>query len=113
MAVNMTSNITGVTTKQQRLPDVTTTASDSAIEEIVQAVRRLPFSVWPDLMQFIEFMEYKSHNTANNFATDRVDEDQALWHTVELEQAYRRANPGDVTVYSTLEELAAALENEA
>jgi hypothetical protein len=59
-------------------------------------------------MAVIEFMEYKSHS-ATAF---RVDEDQVLWRAVEVEQAYRRANPGDVTIYSTLEELAAVLESE-
>jgi Uma2 family endonuclease len=51
-------------------------------------------------------MEYQWH-----IADDvKLDEDQALWCAVGVEHAYRRANPGDVTIYSTIEVLAALLD---
>ncbi len=82
-------------------------ASGVSVETMVQAIQRLPLTAWPDVLQFIEFMEYKYQNDASEAA-----EDVALWRAVEAEQAHRRAHPEDVIVYRSIEELAAALDND-
>jgi hypothetical protein len=76
------------------------------METMLQALHRLPLVIWPDVLQFIEFMEYKWQNERTG-----VDEDQVLWQAVEAEQAYRQAHPEDAMVYESIEELAAALED--
>lgn len=87
--------------------ETTNGAAGVSMEAMVQALRRLPLTVWPDVLQFIEFMEYKYQNDASDVA-----EDAALWRAVEAEQAHRRAHPEDVVVYRSMEELAAALDND-
>lgn len=95
-------------TVRPSLPTEAMNASPAvSMETMVQALRRLPLAVWPDVLQFMEFMEYKWQNDAIS-----ADEDAALWHAVEVEQAHRQAHPEDVMVYQSIEELAAALNSD-
>jgi hypothetical protein len=95
----------GTTAKSSIVAEAVNGTTAVSMETMMQALQRLPSTAWPDVLQFIEFMEYKWQNDATNTA-----EDAALWRAVEAEQAHRRAHPEDVVVYRSMEELAAALD---
>lgn len=78
--------------------DARATVPTVTAEDVLQGLHRLPHATWPEVLQFIEFLEYKQST-----------EDEALWQTVQAEKAYRQANPDDVILCRSTEELAAAL----
>ena len=91
-------------TRTPKAPANTTTAlSEVTAENILQKLQHLPQAAWPDVLQFIEFLEYK---------WEVITEDEALWQTVQAERAYRQAHPEDVIVCESMEELALALGDE-
>ena len=57
-------------------------------EKIVKALHQLPGEYLPDVLQFIEFLEYKSHT-----GSDDVSEDAALWAAVQANQKYKADHP--------------------
>jgi hypothetical protein len=71
------------------------------LEDVVGALHRVPNERLPDILQFIEFIKYQAFS-----------EDELLWAEVEAEQAYRQKHPEDVIIYSSIEELAAALDQD-
>jgi len=81
-----------------------TALSGITAEDILQRLQHLPQTAWPEVLQFIEFLEYK---------WSVITEDEALWQAVQAEQAYRQANPEDVIVCESIEELTLALGDEA
>lgn len=97
--------MSGTTARPPVATDTINGAAVVSMETMVQAIERLPLAVWPDVLQFIEFMEYKWQNDASS-----TTEDADLWRAVEAEQTYRRAHPEDVVVYRSIEDLTAALE---
>ncbi|MFN8491229.1 MAG: hypothetical protein U0350_26770 [Caldilineaceae bacterium] len=80
-----------------------TTLLGESAENILQRLQRLPQAAWPDLLRFIEFLEYK---------WDIMTEDEALWQAVQDEKAYRQAHPEDVIICESVEDLARALGDE-
>ena len=79
-------------------------ATEVTIEDIIAALKRVPLERLPDILQFIEFIEYQ--------AADDASEDEALWAAVEAEQAYRQQHPEDVIVCKSVDELIATLESD-
>jgi hypothetical protein len=57
---------------------------------VVAALRKLPPDYLPEVLRYIEFLEYKL-NTARADAA----EDQALWAAVEANQEYKRRHPDE------------------
>jgi hypothetical protein len=57
---------------------------------VVAALRKLPPDYLPEVLRYIEFLEYK----ANQARTDAA-EDQALWAAVEANQEYKRQHPDE------------------
>lgn len=76
-------------------------------QTILTALRRLPTYALPDVLQFIEYLEYKL-----GIVFDEPSEDEALWDAVQAEVQYRQKHPEDVIVCQTIEELKAALGDE-
>jgi len=57
---------------------------------IVEALARLPHEALPDLLQFIEFLEYKYYQIIEG-----ASEDEALWEAVQASEAYRKQHPNE------------------
>jgi hypothetical protein len=57
---------------------------------VVAALRKLPPDYLPEVLRYIEFLEYK-------ITTARPDaaEDQMLWAAVEANQGYKRRHPDE------------------
>jgi hypothetical protein len=66
-----------------------TTVYGITIEDIVQSLHRIPEERLPDILQFIEFIEYQI------YAEDESLEDEALWTAVEVNQAYKNEHPDE------------------
>ena len=75
------------------------------IDDIIAALNRVPTERLPDVLQFIEFVEYQS-------VIDDSSEDEALWAAVEAEQAYRREHPEDIITLRSAEDLQAFLDSD-
>ncbi len=85
----------------------TTFATEITIDEVLEALQRVPPERLPDILQFIEFIEYQT-----TLAADDSSEDEALWAAVEAEQAYRREHPEDVIILRSADELKAFLDSD-
>lgn len=72
-------------------------------EDVLQGLHRLPHAAWDEVLQFIEFLEYKQNT---------ISEDEALWQAVQTERTHRQAHPEDVILCQSADELAAALGND-
>jgi hypothetical protein len=81
--------------------------AEITIDDILDALRRLPPDRLPDVLQFIEFIEYQ----VTQAETD-TSEDEALWAAVEAEQAYRREHPEEVITLHSTDELKAFLDSD-
>jgi hypothetical protein len=55
---------------------------------IVAALRKLPPDYLPEVLRYIEFLDYKIHAASNEAA-----EETALWAAVEANQEYKRRHP--------------------
>jgi hypothetical protein len=64
--------------------------ASSGVEEkaIIAALRKLPPDSLPDVLRYIEFLDYKL-----NPARDPAAEDAALWAAVEANQEYKQLHP--------------------
>jgi hypothetical protein len=83
-----------------------TLSTQITIDDIINALQRVPSKRLPDILQFIEFIEYQA-----TLIEDDSSEDAALWAAVEAEQAYRREHPEDVIVCHSMDELKAVLNS--
>ena len=66
------------------------TPANISIELVAAALSKLPPDYLSEVMQFIEFLEYKSSAGAGDIA-----DDFALWMAVEANQAYKREHPDE------------------
>jgi hypothetical protein len=57
---------------------------------IVAALRKLPPDYLPEVLRYIEFLDYKSNITRASAA-----EETALWAAVEANQEYKRQHPDE------------------
>jgi len=60
------------------------------IEDIIKALRRLPDEYLPEVLQYIEFVEYKTELNEED-----IVEDEDLWQAVEVNQAYKEQQPDE------------------
>jgi hypothetical protein len=67
-----------------------TFAAEITIDDILEALQRVPPERLPDILQFIEFIEYQT-----TLAADDSSEDEALWAAVEANQAYKQQHPDE------------------
>jgi len=58
---------------------------------VVVALRKLPPDYLPEVLRYIEFLDYKL-----NAARAEAAEDAALWAAVEANQQYKRQHPDEV-----------------
>lgn len=59
-------------------------------ERIIKELNRIPPEYLPDVLQFIQFLEYKLVDDSD------ISEDAALWDAVKANQAYKAQNPNEV-----------------
>ena len=71
-------------------PRVQGSARTVPVETVVAALNKLPPDYLAEVMQFIEFLEFKSSVEPGN-----ASEDASLWVAVEANQAYKQENPGE------------------
>ena len=64
--------------------------TDASIEMIMAALRRLPSVYFADVIQFIEFLDYKA-----TVMPDDSSEDEILWAAVETNRAYKSHHLGE------------------
>jgi hypothetical protein len=57
---------------------------------VIAALRKLPPDYLPDVLHYIEFLDYKL-----NAARAKASEDAALWAAVEANQEYKRQHPDE------------------
>jgi hypothetical protein len=69
---------------------MTITVNQVTIDDIIKSLHRIPPERLPDILQFIEFVEYQTIS-----AEDEVLEDEALWTAVEVNQAYKNEHPDE------------------
>ncbi len=62
----------------------------SGEKAIVAALRKLPADYLPEVLRYIEFLDYKT-----NVARADAAEEVALWAAVEANQEYKRQHPGE------------------
>jgi hypothetical protein len=73
--------------------EITPTFSTVTTNTIVETLQHLSPKYLPDVLQFIQFLEYKSISTPDD-AT--AFEDEALWDAVQANQAYKVQHPDEV-----------------
>jgi len=56
-------------------------------EEIIGALNRLPPKYLPDVLQFIQFLEYRLIDDSDS------SEDEALWDAVQTNKTYKAQHP--------------------
>ncbi|MBI1879565.1 MAG: hypothetical protein HYR94_15325 [Chloroflexi bacterium] len=66
------------------------TTTQITIDDILDALQRVPPKRLFDILQFIEFIEYQTTLTA-----DDSSEDEALWAAVEANQVYKQQHPDE------------------
>jgi hypothetical protein len=82
-----------------------TNSSEVAISAIVERLWQLPPEQLADVLQFVEFLAYKSCITP-----DDPSEDEALWQAVLAHERYKAEHPDEpIAIYKSREELLAAL----
>jgi hypothetical protein len=76
------------------------------LEEVEEALRRVPQQRLSDVLTFIEFLEYQAEQ--EDASADDASEDEALWAAVQANQAYKTKHPHDVIIHETGEDFLAA-----
>lgn len=79
------------------------TQTEITLQRIEQVLPQLPLRQLEMVLTFAEFVRER---------ISAQSEDAALWSFVEREQVYRNAHPDEVSVYSSDEDLLAALNFE-
>ncbi len=75
----------------------TTTEPRPGEVAIVTALHRLPPEYLPDVLRFVEFLDYKASMTHEDDM-----EEQALWAAVEVNQEYKKQHPDeDLEIFET------------
>ncbi len=69
-----------------------TTFPTITTDSIIEALQHLSPKYLPEVLQFIQFLEYKSISTPDN-----ASEDEALWDAVQANQAYKTQHPDEVS----------------
>ena len=64
--------------------------SKVTVKDVISALGRVPVERLPDILQFIEFVEYQTALEVDDSA-----EDEALWAAIEANQAYKRLHPDE------------------
>jgi hypothetical protein len=64
------------------------TKGEPGEKAIVAALRQLPPDYLPEVLRYIEFLDYKIH-----LARSEAAEETALWAAIEANQEYKRQHP--------------------
>ena len=80
--------------------------ANMTVEEVESALRRVPPQKLPEVLTFIEFLEYQAERSAADL--DDPSEDAALWAAVEADDAYQAQHPGEMIVHESGEAFLAA-----
>lgn len=77
------------------------------LKEVETALRRVPAPRLPEVLTFIEFLEYRTERDEED-GIDDPSEDAALWAAVEADDAYQARHPGEMIVHESGEAFLAA-----
>ncbi len=69
---------------------ISVSLSKMTVKDVTSALHRVPVERLPDILQFIEFVQYQAALDMDDSA-----EDEALWAAVEANQAYKRLQPDE------------------
>ena len=73
-----------------RMRTTTGVRGSSGEKAILAALRKLPSDYLPEVLRYIEFLDYKT-----NVARADAAEEAALWAAVEANQGYKRQHPDE------------------
>ena len=73
--------------------------SNVLLNKIEIALRRMPPERLADVLQFVEFIEYRSQKQTP--PSNEASEDEALWAAVQANQAYKAQHPGEMIVHES------------
>jgi len=62
------------------------TSPEMMTERIIRGLKHLPAEYLPEVLRFVEFLEYRHGDTS---------EDEALWDAVQANQAYKTKHPDE------------------
>lgn len=77
------------------------------LKEVETALRRMPSPRLPEVLTFIEFLEYRAEHD-ESYDLDDPSEDVALWAAVKADDAYKAQHPGEMIVHESGEAFLAA-----
>jgi hypothetical protein len=77
------------------------------LKKIETALRRVPSPRLPEVLTFIEFLEYRAKRD-EGYDFDDPSEDAALWAAVEADDAYKAQHPGEMIIHESGEAFLAA-----
>lgn len=86
------------------------TAQPVNLEEIKSALQRVPPDRLPEVLTFIEFLEYQAEHENESRAMDDI-EDAALWTAVETDDTYKVAHPSEMIIHESGADFLAATED--
>jgi hypothetical protein len=69
------------------------------LEEVEEALRRVPQQRLSDVLTFIEFLEYQAEQ--EDASADDASEDEALWAAVQADDAYQARHPGEMIIHES------------
>jgi hypothetical protein len=77
------------------------------LKEVETALRRVPPLRLPEVLTFIESLEYRAERD-EGYDIDDPSEDAALWAAVEADDAYKAQHPGEMIIHESGEAFLAA-----
>jgi len=75
------------------------------LEEVASALRRVPSGKLPEVLTFIEFLEYQAEHS--DAELDDASDDAGLWAAVEANHAYKAKHPGEMIIHESAEDFLA------
>jgi hypothetical protein len=75
------------------------------VEEVVSALRRVPSQKLPEVLTFIEFLEYQAEHS--EVELDDTSEDAGLWAAVEANHTYKAKHPGEMIIHESADDFLA------
>ena len=76
------------------LPNVT-------LEDVEEALRRVPQQRLSDVLTFIEFLEYQAEQADEEFDIDDASEEAALWAAVQADDIYKAQHPSEMIIHES------------
>lgn len=71
------------------------------LEEVEEALRRVPQQRLPDVLTFIEFLKYQAEHEDEEYDIDDTSEDAALWAAVQADDGYKVQHPNEMIIHES------------